>query len=185
MKNLLILLFAFMILAGLQCPNNSDPPIPSAPELTLPAITTKGLNTVGCKIDGKVWVPYSNTSVPFLYAGVARNNNWTFEFGAEQRERADFTLNMFEIYIKPLNKDTLFILTNDRKGNIAYYRPIDTMRATTYRTDQSLNNGYVRIIRFDSVQQIIAGTFQFTAIDSVTNIKHEITDGRFDLRFNY
>lgn len=41
------------------------------------------------------------------------------------------------------------------------------------------------VLLFDSINQIISGTFYCTVIDSNTKIKHEITEGRFDLRFNY
>jgi hypothetical protein len=92
---------------------------------------------------------------------------------------------MLEMTSKLINKDTIFLLTNDLNGNFCYYIPIDTIGADGYFTNQSLNNGYIHISRFDSAQQIISGTFNFTVINSNTKIKHEISEGRFDLRFNY
>jgi hypothetical protein len=184
MKNLLVLLFAFMILAGLQCPNNSDPPIPSALEPTLPAITTKGLNTVGCKIDGKVWVPYSNTvaSDPAIVSVVDRNSNWKFGFSGKQRKYSDIARNIIEMSVVKIYSDTIYYLDEySQLGSFAAFFP--TYDEVFFTTNSS--NSYLKIIRFDSINQIISGTFSFEVVDSLKTIKHKITDGRFDLRFNY
>jgi hypothetical protein len=147
MKNLLTLLFTFMLLAGLQCPKDSNnPPTPVTPEATLPPITTQGLNTVGCKIDGKVWVPYSKTSVPYLYAAVARNNNWTFEFGAQQIEKNTIASNYIEMYFGSLIIDTSFYFTKIRTGNILYFIPNNSMGTEKFYTDKNLKNGKVHIL---------------------------------------
>jgi hypothetical protein len=188
MKNqtFLCLLFAFMLLAGLQCPKDSNnPPTPAEPEPSLPPITTQGLNTVGCKIDGKVWVPYSKTSVPCLYSGVSRSANWKFEFNAQEIKNASQSTNYIEMYFGSLIKDTIFNFTNNRTGNIFYFIPNHSTGTEKFNTDETLKNGKVHILLFDSINQIISGTFYCTVIDSNTKIKHEITDGRFDLRFNY
>lgn len=201
MKNLIIILFSFFLVAGLQCPKESFINQTSTkPEMILPPISTSGLNTIGCKIDGKVWVPYSergNWLFPgpsFLNAGINRNQNWKLAIGGMQLERQSKNdINVIEIYISQLNTDTVFILTKNRKGNFGYYVPIMTPCFTpdsntcspAYFTDESLNNGAVQILKFDSIKQIVSGTFYFTVIDSTTKIKHEITDGRFDLRYAY
>lgn len=177
--------FSFMLLAGLQCPKDkNDPSNPNA-ELQLPAITTEGKNTIGCKIDGKVWIPYSKTSVPKLYASIDRNYNWMFGLSGLQKDIGVDSKNVIEIYVRPLSTDTFFLLTKNKYGNVAHYFPTLAVGAQAFNSDEALNNGYVHILRFDSVNQIISGTFQFTAIDSFTNEKHEITDGRFDLHFAY
>jgi hypothetical protein len=173
-----------MLLAGLQCPKDKDQPEPE-PELILPPITTQGLNTVGCKIDGKVWVPYSKTSVPFIYAGVSKSNNWTFEFGAQQIDKYGLATNYIQMYFGSLKEDSAFLFTNNRLGNILYLTPDNTNGKQKFNSDENLENGEVKILLFDSIKQIISGTFYCTVIDSNTKTKHSLTEGRFDLRFAY
>ncbi len=205
-KTLLIFILAFLLLTSLQCNKDSTTPLfpnifsRSKPDMVLPPITTQGLNTIGCKIDGEVWVPYSE-DVSFglsmtrydISCNVARHDNWTLELSGEQVDyNSPNEKNIIDIYVSPLNTDTVFTLTKNRNGNVAYFTPFtkecDVPRTscyTTYKTDEILNNGSVHILRFDSIKQIISGTFSFTVIDSATKIKHEITEGRFDLRCNY
>jgi hypothetical protein len=183
MKPLLSLLFSFMLLAGLQCPKDKDQPEPE-PELILPPITTQGLNTVGCKIDGKVWVPYSKTfaSDPAIVVVVDRNNNWKFGFSGMQRKKNDVAKNILELNVIKVYSDTIHILdkySND--GNFAAFFPTYD---EVYFTTNSINN-IIKILRLDSVNQIISGTFSFEVADSLNTVKHKITEGRFDLRFAY
>jgi hypothetical protein len=184
MKNLLLATLLILLFSNMQCDKSTTPPEPE-PELTLPPITTQGLNTVGCKIDGKVWVPYSKTPVPRMNIVVNTRDNWYCSFAGRQHDNSSYSRNTIEFNISPLNTDTFFILGKNRKGNIGFFLPIDTIGSSGYLTDENLNNGYVHIHKFDSINQIISGTFAFSVINSVSKIKHEITEGRFDLRFSY
>jgi hypothetical protein len=179
MKIILVIFLAFILFAGLQCRKENNSPTPE-PELVLPPITTQGLNTVGCKIDGKVWVPYSKTSVPKIMSSVARNAGWRYGFWGYQITGIN-QINTIGFYLQSINKDSLFVISNNKQNSIGYFLPIDSLIFTS----SSSNDNKVHILRFDSIEQIISGTFRFTVIDTTTQIKHEITDGRFDLRFAY
>ncbi len=180
-KTIIVLLSLFFLLAGLQCPKDkNDQGNPNA-ELQLPPITSEGKNTVGCKIDGKIWIPYSKNQFPKIMASIDRSANWRFGFWGYQIDNPTNQKGTIGFYLNYINTDTIFILSNNKYNNIAYYYPTDS---TLLTTDNNLQN-YVQIISFDSINQIISGTFSFTTLDTITNEKHEITDGRFDLRFAY
>ncbi len=183
-KTIIFFILIFFLLVGLQCPKDkNDPGNPNA-ELQLPPISTEGKHTIGCKIDGKVWIPYSKTFAPKLHAAIDRNFNWKLILWGSQIDAPGLDKNNLEIYCSPLSTDTFFLLTKNRNGNIMYFTP-DLNGKTVFKTNEAFNNGSVSILRFDSINQIISGTFYGIVIDSITNEKHEITDGRFDLRFAY
>lgn len=207
-KTILIFILAFLLLTSLQCNKDSTVPLfpnlfsHSKPDMILPPITTKGLNTIGCKIDGEVWVPYSEDvswtgigmSPIYLYCAINRNANWKLElYGQQVDYNSPDEKNNIQISVSPLNTDTVFTLTKNRDINVAYFTPVITdydpskpnNSYAVFKTDEALNNGSVHILLFDSIKQIISGTFSFTVIDSITKIKHEITEGRFDLRYAY
>ena len=61
MKNLYFLLLLSALCLAASCNKSDDELPPPEPEPELPAITTEGLNTVGCYINGEIWV----AEVPF------------------------------------------------------------------------------------------------------------------------
>lgn len=183
MKNLLLATLLLLLFSNMQCDKSTTPPEPE-PELTLPLITTQGLNTIGCKIDGKVWVPYSNTlaSDPAMVVVVDRNNNWQFGFSGKQRKYSDVARNILELNVVKIYSDTIYLLDKySKSGSFAAFFPNYN---EVFFTTTSTNN-IIKIIKFDSINQIISGSFSFDVVDSLKIVKHKITEGRFDLRFDY
>lgn len=183
MKTLITLLFAFMLLAGLQCPKENNNP-PPEPELTLPPITSQGLNTVGCKIDGKVWVPYSKTSFPEFMSSVARFANWRYNFSGYQIDDVNSD-NSIRISVGSIINDSLFLLDKFIKDkNFIAYFPKSIPQNHIFITTNP-NKDYFKILKLDTLHKIISGIFECTVVDTLTNEKHIITEGRLDLRFEY
>jgi Family of unknown function (DUF6252) len=147
----------------------------------LPAATTEGLNTFGCKINGKVWI-----------ANGIRNDQGT-------------VAKAIEVEFRQLNASTfyLFIHTNaDTKDRVQlslpkgvmgtnlledrYDQPFAIYYDNNFRlfTTKSPNSGKVDITRLDTVNRIVSGTFEFDGEFIVTKEKVTITEGRFDINMN-
>jgi hypothetical protein len=174
MKKLILFILLLLSLYEIKC-NKDGTPIES-----LPPITTNGANTFGCKVDGKVWLPYGgfNLKAITVNGGIIATSSAIQIFTCNRKNGAmsdlDITLNnvfdtgTYKIY----NKLDEGLLYSD--GNSSY-EPFDTF-------------GIVHISRCDTVQKIISGTFSFTATDKMggspdSNKTVKITDGRFDLHY--
>ncbi|WP_157585022.1 DUF6252 family protein [Runella zeae] len=173
MKNFLPLLF--FLTFGLFTLNSCQPK-----EDALPAPTTEGLNTFGCKINGKVWI-----------ANGIRNDQGT-------------AAKAIEVEFKQLSATTfyLFIHTNastkDRvqltlpKGVVGtnlledtYDKPFGIYYDNNFKifNTKSSNPGQVVISRLDTVSRIVSGRFAFDAEYIVTKETVKVTEGRFDVKY--
>jgi hypothetical protein len=148
----------------------------------LPPITTTGENTFGCKVNGKVWVAKSNTSFPHMFFALDRVNNSQLILSGNliRRPTDDFTVNLTFSHDIGVVEYTLGY-NNDAAPSARY---IDANKNKFWETD-SLRGGGVTLLRFDSVKQIISGTFYFDCINPETGEILKITEGRFDMNFTY
>jgi hypothetical protein len=147
----------------------------------LPSITQEGKNTVGFKVNGKVWTPYSpcgfsqdpcgaiqlgynlSTAPMYYFAlGVSRNSNPRSSFGI-------VSITPYTISTIGNKYDSVNVTYTDYSNGLDIYI-------------QSYNHkGNFIITKIDFTNQIISGTFEctlYSATDSVV-----ITDGRFDCKF--
>ena len=175
MKNLILLI---TIALTLSCCDNDDDNSGD----TLPPATQTGANTVGCLVNGQVFLPKSegiNPAVVVNYEFINGDFFFTLRFsdlrnssneGVRLRtQRVD--LQTGEIYI--LNMNT--IDNGDFSGSGAEYQ---TSLSNEYLTNSSFT-GELSITRVDTVNSIISGTFWFDAINT-NGVIVEIREGRFD-----
>ena len=149
----------------------------------LPAATQTGANTYGCLVNGKAFLPYTNCSFicdpplqftynPGRFGGqfAVRVENSVFKstiiFGLD----SVITAGRFN-YSQINNKSVRFS-----------YRPSNNVCILSTIIDSQVSaTGYVDILKFDLLQGIISGTFEFTL--SKTGCETiNITDGRFDAK---
>ena len=184
------LLLIGCLLCFAQCKKNVPAP-------GLPAITEKGRNSFGFKLDGSTWVPYRDCSGWFsgptsaLVLNIYRDSlfNYAWPVGLElraQRVSAKST-SYFEM------KTRFAVFPNpsyiSHTGNVFDSLDISFQKESccdTYRTIPDYSPGTVMITKLDTAKKIISGTFSFNlytyidqTLDSVV-----ITDGRFDLKFD-
>ena len=147
----------------------------------LPPITDTGANTFGCLINGVPFKPLS----PFLKSYPKKllcryykhDGVLYFLLSAKDfRNDAYFRFYMDSIHLGPA---TLSYSGPGRgKLNVIY---------ENYHTDKAVfvtsagAPGEFKITKFDTTTGILAGTFWFDAVDTATNRKVEIREGRFDL----
>ncbi len=156
-----------------------------------PDITTEGLNTFGCKINGKEWVPCVD-----LY-GLAATLRPIDCLVTESDGSNALSISLTRFVIDSTYSDVsfngqMFIGYKPCKEGL-YPIPASFSHASTelfadwegysYEGIDSTADNYLKIVRLDTAANIISGQFQITLIDKQTGKKAIITDGRFDLTY--
>jgi hypothetical protein len=168
----LLIVFSMMLVS---CDSCYDP----NPEPQLPAITMEGKNTFGCKINGEVWLPYKQfgdvSTGPILF--YYYNTKKELYVGAQNTNYNEFIklyascpdTGKFNLTYKPGNDEVFF---SKKSGQYHDYKLIDPSSVNT-----------ISILKLDTVNYIIAGTFEFTAYDPLHNDTIYIREGRFDIKY--
>jgi hypothetical protein len=152
------------------------------PNPQLPPETTIGADTFGCKVDGQVFVPQDGRGKPGLYAteytnlGTGRGGGYYLSLGA--------------VDWKPVNSiaihaDSLLVETGKtypfKSGKGIAYVLVDYGNESYLTLDT--DPGQLVITRYDPIQRILSGRFDFVATNKSTGHQVHVTDGRFDVRF--
>ena len=179
--NRYLFLAAFMILLTVSCKKKES----SNPKDELPPITHTGANTFGCLVDGKLFKPkkkIGSTSVVLQCNYQYFKEQHHFLLGASNRyEEKGMGFGMIGTSI---NRDTIFNYSFAGSGKMsAGYGPSIGF-FFQYQTYEN-SPGEFRIEYFDSLKQIISGTFWFDAVDTATGKVVQVRDGRFDVQFTY
>ena len=150
----------------------------------LPPATQTGANTVGCLVNGEVFLPHQEGISPavvvnyefvdgefFFLLNFADLRGVISEFVSV---RTGFTeLQANQTYLLDKNPDD----DGDYIGGGGAYRP-NTLSDGEYYTNNSIT-GELTITRLDLSNSITSGTFWFDAVNDQGEIV-EIRDGRFD-----
>lgn len=179
MKNL-ILLFALTL--TLSCCNKDDNPFLSKDQL--PAETQTGANTVGCLINGQVYLPSQsgiNSPINCQYEYINNEFFFIMSFSDDKNSGPNVSVQTLRINLSQgetyiLNKNS--IDNGDFTGGGGAYRLSSTNKYYT----NAIKTGELKITRVDLSNSIISGTFWFDAINSNGEIV-QIRSGRFD--WNY
>ncbi len=146
----------------------------------LPKLTQEGKNTFGCKIDGKNWVPNGGggfSGIDPVNGGFFRDINTIYIRAYDKEESVQlYLLNVFSAGEYPLNFNTLPKPDNLDPESYGLYENATSRYITT-----SEHTGKVTISNRDTVNKIISGTFEFTAVNS-NGKTVKVTKGRFDVR---
>jgi hypothetical protein len=191
----LITLFAFLIgIIALACHKGNDLPPYTGPlpidYTVLPPATQEGKNTIGCKINGKVWVP----RVPF---GAVTYTDVTAFFSEKSKlGYGNFALNLVDIDEKIQDWMSLGFNPSYFMQQDYHTSPDSTDIKRFFVSMQRLNNYYdidysktnysnrFTLTKIDTLQNFISGTFEFTLYrDNNKKDSLKITEGRFDLKY--
>lgn len=159
---------------------------PEKPIDKLPPETQTGANTFGCLIDGEAFIPKGNPlSGPILKAQYQFvNGKQSFGISARNSEGEmgrtiaiggdSIILNLGEYDLNSRN------IAGQLHG-----RYIFSMIGTlgNYYYTNEIQKGLLIIKNFDSINQIVSGSFWFDALDSSTGKIIEVREGRFDLPY--
>ena len=177
-KLLLILLTTFT----LSCCDKDDGKQKTELE-KLPPATQTGAQTFGCLIDGKAFVPpkFGTNSPNAFYQFV----NGKYFLGISASVNSNF-LKSIGIGSDAINivENSTYNFLQENQDNPAFYAKY-LLGGGIYGdySTTNINSGTIKITRFDSVNFIISGTFNFTAKEIYTGEIVEITNGRFDMQY--
>lgn len=176
MKNLFLLLGAAILVIG--CSKSPD---------DLPAISETGENTFGAKVNGELWTPRNFGIVPTGPILMARYTGYNSilinarDFSKQPNETE------FEIYLRdvkgpgvyPLNQVTS--LHPEASVSYGYYVERRFHPLNEWITNAT-HTGTVTITKYDAATKILAGNFQFQAVNrDDPNDVITVSEGRFDL----
>nr|WP_315148777.1 DUF6252 family protein [uncultured Flavobacterium sp.] len=180
MKNLILILFTTFVLSS--CDKDGQF---FAGKDQLPPETQTGANTVGCLVNGKVFLPKKegiNPEVNCFYQLVKGEYFFTMAF-SDLRGIDGKTVSVQTSRIN-LAVGQVYILNKNPLDNADYTGGGGTFRqnyANKFYTN-TIKTGELKIIKLDPANSIISGTFWFDA-ENTTGEKVEIRQGRFDWRY--
>lgn len=180
-KTILLIFLSPVFLLNAKCKKDKiNPPA------VLPAITQEGKNTFGCKVNGEVWVPYykcGGTGNPCgeLIVDIARLSQnvlpTAIHIGAAIKYK-DNTISSLSIN-SPINTGV------NNTGNKIDSVELEYVKPGVIQYFEGNGSGFQNtftITKLDTINKIIAGTFEATLYRSLTD-SIRITEGRFDLKF--
>ena len=148
----------------------------------LPPETQTGANTVGCLVNGRVFIPHAegiSPEVNCFYQLVNGKYFFTMAF-SDLRGSSIETVNLFSAKID-LQMNQIYVLNQGYNpvvgGGAEYYKDLSNKFSTNL-----IKTGELKITKLDSSKSIISGTFWFDATNSAGE-KVEIRQGRFDWRY--
>ena len=180
MRKILSLFFVLFLFAS--CDKNGS--IFNGEE-KLPTASTTGANTVGCLINGKVFLPHQsgiNPSVNCFYQIEGGEQYFVMNFADLRNGKNEMVVLMLrkidvkEDEVYKLNKT--FNIAPELTGGLGVYSSEESQLFYT----NEIVTGELKITRLDISKSIIAGSFWFDAVND-KGTKVEIREGRFD--WNY
>ena len=158
----------------ISCIKDKSSPPSSKP--ILPAETQVGKNTLGCLLNGEVWLPYVPPNFSGVYAiSVDYDNGYFYIKGTRSNNNFSDAILISKNKIYSTGN---FVLSEPEKGNYARY--LNLSKNCDESTDSN-NLGQLTISRFDTINGIFSGKFNFTVQSKECGIL-KITEGRFDLK---
>ncbi|WP_035557857.1 hypothetical protein [Hymenobacter sp. IS2118] len=160
------------------------------PESSLPKASQEGKNTAGWLFDGKAWVPKSSS----ISTGRPVNGSWRKTRGGRSLSLGFHQFSIQEdwaigFFLPDIRQAGTFVLNQvpaitsglNNTGYGQFNRQRPNPRFDYYTGPDA--PGRLIITRFDTVNNIVSGTFEMSPREVSTNAGITITQGRFDLRF--
>ena len=179
LKKLLFIIGLSCLFLAASC--DPDDEMPPTPEPTLPELTTEGLNTFGCYINGELWVaeipPLSEiTGITKLEAFLNPNSRF-FGIRARKTTQDDSTNQRLSVLIENI----MGIGVYENKFSPEIYWDVNSS-CQYYELDSNYIHN-INVVKFDTITKISSGVFSYRLINRNCNDTLKITEGRFDLQF--
>lgn len=184
---LLLVLLCLFFWAG--C--NKDDPAPTKQDpCPWPDITTQGLHTFGCKINGKEWVPCVDLNG--LAVGTrpidctvreSDGSNFLSVVISYSMSSVSDTLATLILGLKPLTEGNINLSTLDYSS--FEFRHIYSTGQSSQKWTQldTSSQNYFSITRLDTSKNIISGVFDFTLFSDNNQHPLHFSNGRFDFTY--
>ena len=180
MKKLIFLLIAIMLITSCD----KDGQIFASKD-KLPPVTQTGANTVGCLVNGKVFLPHAegiNPEVNCFYQFV--DGEFYFTMGFTDLRNGGSKSVIIQTRKTNLESGQTYLLNKNQVENADYSGGCGVywLNSNNISYTNTIKTGELKITRVDLSHSIISGTFWFDAVNSAGE-KVEIREGRFD--WNY
>jgi len=176
-----LLLISTVIFLAASCNKDDTPP----PEPELPPLTTEGLNTLGCYINGEPWVAeipplseiiglrrvdagYRTSDGRFGLIATKTNKEGTID----EYIRLLAHFNNLGTYNLDFRPHVYSNYSDDRNSDCYIDFDLDTLKSRT-----------IEIIHLDTINKTISGKFEFSVFNKDCQDTFNITDGRFDVYY--
>jgi len=189
---LLILFFCFT-----SCENSDD-----GTSSVLPDLTTEGKNTFGCKIDGQIFIPkqeifgspYTSPilKATYVYDEYYFNGYYLSIFADNEILQKTIRITLIGGENSLLEGNTYPITVNQDNSIFGTYEhwgeTIDNGDGTGFTpvyefTTNAFYIGELEILKLDTENKIISGTFWYDCKEINRDTISRITEGRFDLKY--
>jgi hypothetical protein len=181
LKNTLLAVLFILTLSG--CTKDD-------PELSLPAVTEDGRNTLGLKWNGKVWVNYGD----ICNWGVCEDNKvtgrlHTYKDGSKAVIIEAFYIvpdkrinQMFQVVVHGAKEPGTYELDRSKEDRMT----LVIENGVTFYSNEQDTKATLVLTKLDLQNNIISGTFSGSLRQNGDPSKTvEITDGRFDTRLTF
>ncbi len=177
----LCLFVLFTITSGGNCKKSNSP------TNRLPPETHEGLNTMGCTVNGSLFIPQEPLLNPQGYY-FARYTNLDLRLAWTDQPDCGITSVVIELDSIQLAEGTTYTLgvqpdtTNTRNVNVqwASYGNFPCAALFEIYSTTGQVTGQVAIDYYDSSRGIVSGNFSFDAVDKNSDTVH-VREGRFDM----
>ena len=151
--------------------------IGSCKKLQLTRATEKGAQTFSCLVDGNVFKPDKAS----LFGGPPLNGYATangFFLRAYKSGNTNTAGERIEIWVANAKGTGNYSL--NKADSYAYYE-LNYSGGPHYQTNENIG-GEITITRYDTLNKIYSGKFNFSGIDTATGKVIKLTNGRFDVK---
>ena len=164
-----------------QCRKNN----PGNPINDLPPETQTGANTFGCLLDGQAFLPKGDPFAGPILKAAYQFVDGKYHLLINGSHSTSYETTMVGVFADSVEiTEGIYELTNKNVPAELYGQFVILKVGSLnkiYLTN-SINRGQLIIKKFDTVNQIVSGTFWFDAKNSNNEIV-QIREGRFDLPF--
>ena len=189
-----ILIF-FLSLLIFSCSGDEDDGTSSE----LPPITSEGLYTFGCKINGQVFVPKNGDGwcldcgpqMPLRLNYFQEGGDGQYILGIHASNNINGDVRIYlNLYLDEPLEEKVYELSESHVASIdkikanasaCIYRKISGEEINSCFVTTSDVTGTLEILEINDVERFVAGVFQFQGINQQGEIVN-FTDGRFDIR---
>lgn len=157
----------------------------------LPAETSTGANTLGCRINGEVWTAsrayYMTRELPAVKVSVIDQRRGYWHLDARHWRKGEDS-QYLDLDLVGIRGPGSYQLTGSEGGNrygLAPQSGAVLIRQNASFVTDSLHTGTVVITRLDTVARVLAGTFSFTGTEPTKPDPKAVivSDGRFDVKY--
>ncbi len=135
------------------------------------------------RVNGKLWLPFGGITSPNLVGSYA--NGYVYIYSSKNKVKDIRSNIIISLYNNIYKEGTYAIKIDSGTMSEVYYTEIINANIDSNRFYvDTVHTGVLKILKLDTTNFIMAGTFQFDCYNKIRNQTVKITQGRFDIRYH-